>query len=109
MGSTKFSSIDLNKWKKVYPYKQLKPNMKLISDSETQIEAATIDFDNTDRVIHTFAQLFPEAPAVSVTPQASNANVSLAISSVSTTTVTIEASSPFTGSVHLQAIYINCP
>ncbi len=83
--------------------------MKLISDNETQMEAATIEFNNQDRIIHTFSMLFPEAPAVSVTPESSNANVSLSISSVNTTTVTIEASSPFTGNVHIQAIYINCP
>jgi hypothetical protein len=101
----------MNEYQKVAKFMngELTPRMRLLSDEETQLEAATIEFNNTDRIIHTFSEVFAGIPAVCVTPESSTINVSLSISSVTTSTVTIEASSPFTGNIHLQAIYINCP
>ena len=111
MAGTKSKQRDKQRFRKVYPYIRRKPRLEYVLDKETVIEASSITFTSTDAGSHTFVQSFSSAPvitAISVDSESNNsANVNVFVSSVTTTTLTIKASAPFTGTVHFHAIYID--
>ena len=112
MASTKFTRRDLNRYKKTYPFVQRKPRYALISDKEANIEVAEIVFDNTASKTYTFSTIYSTTPTVTVvgfdsmSDSDGNANVSVMVSSISTTSATIVTSESFRGSVFIQIIAI---
>ena len=110
MAGTTFKKRNKNLFKKVYPYVRRAPVFEFVSDRESVIETAKITFTNSSSESHTFTSTFLELPIVTVVSVDSEgndtANVNVFLSNVSKTSVTIEASQTFTGTVHLHAILI---
>lgn len=102
---------DKNRFRKIYPFKRILPkNFTLASDLTAFTEAGAITFTATNTGTHTFSTSFPAVPIVVVTSVDSadnqQANVQTFITAVSTTSVTIETSAPFTGQVNFLAEYV---
>jgi len=110
MASTKFVKKDKNRFRKVYPYIRARPRNQFCSDKEVIIEIGSVSFDNDEYVDYTFDQKYTSAPiitAISVDSESNNqADVNIFISSVSTTSVRINASQQFIGTVHFHIIEI---
>lgn len=84
--------------------------MELVSSKGAYIEVAAITFTNVSIGNHTFSQPFEGVPIVTVTSvdSLSNgiANVNAFITTITTTTVTVQTSQAFSGEVHLHAIWV---
>jgi len=111
MACARFRRKDLNRYRKVYPYLRRKPKYTYQADKEVIMSADSITFTNAASGTYTFTVgLFPDVPivtSISIDNLAnSSANVNVFVNSVSTTSLEIKASAPFTGIVHFQAIYI---
>ena len=112
MAGSTFKKRDLNRFKKIYPYIRRKPVQNyLVGSEEVVIEAGSVEFDNTSGPVeHTFSETFSSAPTVTATAVDSSSNstaaVNIFIKSVSTTSVSFQSSSDFTGTVDFQAILI---
>jgi len=110
MAGTTFKKRNKNLFKKVYPYVRRAPVFEFVSDRESVIETAKITFTNSSAETHTFTSTFLELPVVTVVSVDSEdndtANVNVFVSSISKTSVTIETSQTFTGTVHLHAILV---
>jgi len=104
MAKVKFSSRDLNRMRKVYPFIRKRPVYVLQSDSEIEIEVAKITLDNESSKTYTFELLFGGTPTVTLTPKDTSVNVF--ISAVSSTSVTIGASDSVQAEIQLTAIYV---
>ena len=118
MGSTTFIRKNLNRYVKVYPFVRRTPRWQLTSNSEANIEVAKIAFDNDSSVVYTFkggtlvGGGYSSAPTVTATsvkiassaPQGANVNVY--VSAITQYAVTLSSSHPFTGEVHIQAIWV---
>jgi len=96
--------IDANRRRKTYPYIRRVPVYRYQLDESMLIETASVSFSATDEVTYTFTTTFTSAPVVTLTAKDDNVNVY--VSSVSTTSVTINSSAAFTGAVELHAIQI---
>ena len=72
------------------------------------VESTKITFTNSNSESHTFSKSFTSVPYVTATPFDSegneSANVNVFITAVTTSSVTIQTSAPFTGEVHIHAI-----
>ena len=69
------------------------------------MEAAKISFVDSDTEDYNLTGLYTSAPVVTISSVGSDqTNVSLTISSINTTTVTVSASSKFTGEVHIHIV-----
>ena len=72
------------------------------------VESTRIIFTNTSSATQAFTKSFTSAPYVTATAFDSegneSANVNVFITAVSTSSVTVQTSAPFTGEVHIQAI-----
>lgn len=97
MSNTAKSKYDLNRFKKVYPLIRTKP---VYLTGGVQAETAILTYTNSYEETYSFTDQYSEIPVVSATPEDENVNVF--ITSLTTTSVTIQSSSPFTGKVHLQ-------
>ena len=110
MAGTTFKKRNKNLFKKVYPYVRRAPVFEYVSDRESIIETAKVTFTNSSSESHTFTSTFSTVPVVTVVSVDSEgndtANVNVFVSSVSTSSVTIETSQTFTGKVHLHAILV---
>jgi len=110
MASSKTYKRDLNRFRKVYPYIRRKPRDILMSDKQITIEVVAVPFSNANTATYFFKENFDSTPivtAVSIdSSETNNADVNVFISSVSRTSVTLDASHSFTGAVHIHAIYI---
>jgi len=93
---------DANRRRKTYPFIRRVPVYAQDGGGQVTYEAASVSFSATDEVTHNFTTVFTSAPKVTAT--AKNDNVNVYISSVSTTSVTINASAAFTGTVEIHAI-----
>lgn len=98
-----------NRFRKIYRYIRRKPQNTVVSGTGNDvIESTSITFTNTDTATYTFTKVFTSAPFITATAFDSesneSANVNVFITSVSTTSVTIETSAPFNGKVHIHAI-----
>ena len=112
MAGTTFKKKNKNKFKKVYPYIRRAPVYELVSQGqETIIEITALSFINSSVQTYSFAETFTNAPIVTVTSVDSTgnnqANVNVFVSSISTSSVTIQTSQTFTGTVHIHAISIS--
>tara|TARA_B100000214_G_scaffold278431_1_gene208137 strand:+ start:1431 stop:1778 length:348 start_codon:yes stop_codon:yes gene_type:complete len=110
MGRAKFTKRDRNRFRKTYPYMRTRPVMEYMAGKETIMETGAADFDGDVSVTHNWISSFPIPPTVSLTAyddsglEASGVNVY--IQDVTTEKVTIGVSEAFTGTVHIQAMYI---
>lgn len=108
MAKLTYKQKDLNRFVKVYPYARFPPKYVLEYDqtpSGADMEAAKISFVDSDTEVYNLTGLYTSAPVVTISSVGSDqTNVSLTISSISTTTVTVSASSKFTGEVHIHIV-----
>lgn len=95
-------SLDLNRYRKVYRYIRKKPkNQPEDNISVFSWASYFVDFDNQSSVTHEFPCCFSSAPIVVAT---SVADVNVFVSSISSSSATIETSAPLTGRVYYQAL-----
>ena len=95
------SKYDLNRYKKVYPLIRTKPvydELNMIGQGASEV--TILDFNNSHEETYTFTETYTQIPVIAATPADDNVNVF--ITSLTTTSVTIEASANFTGKVHVQ-------
>tara|TARA_E500000318_G_C3398792_1_gene148972 strand:+ start:130 stop:486 length:357 start_codon:yes stop_codon:yes gene_type:complete len=109
-----FKKRDANRFRKVYNYIRRKPVDQFVSSTGFTIIVGDVDFDNSNGPVtftYTTADPLvnfvnvPAVTAISVDNLSNNsANVNIFITAVTTTTVTFEASAPFTGKVNFQVV-----
>ena len=104
MASTKTRTRNRNRFGKQYPLIRRRPVNELVTEYETIIEVATLTFNNASAITYFFEQFFPDIPSVTAT--AKDVGVNVFISSISTTSVTVETSDAFQGSVYMQVMYV---
>ena len=111
MAGVKFKRKDKNRWRKVYPFLRRRPVYTFCANKEIGMETGFINYDNVATGTYTFTpglfSAIPTLTAISIDNLSNNsANVNVFVTAISTTSVTIESSAPFTGRVHFHAIYI---
>ena len=107
MATTILQKRDLNRFTKVYPYARFQKREITVAGEDFKVETGVIDFSNeSGPKIHNFEQVFSSAPSISaISVQTTvNSNVNVFVSTISTTSVTFEASAPFTGQVTFTAV-----
>lgn len=113
MANSFFKKKDKNRYRKVYPYIRKAPVYEYCSDVPVDIEVGEISYNNTDTGSYTFTSVFGSVPmitAISYDSESNNtANVNVYVHTVTTTSVTIKTSAPFTGKVQFHAIMVDCP
>jgi hypothetical protein len=102
--------IDLQRYKKTYPFLRREPRLVFTSESEptlaATIETAQASFAGTDTIAYIFTKTFSTAPKVTISPIGTSANFNVFIDSVSTSSVIIKASVANSDSVHIHAIEV---
>jgi len=75
---------------------------------DMSVEAGKINFVNDEFGVYNFTSSYTSVPSVTITSVDTignfQTNVSLTITSISTTAVTVSASSKFTGQVHVHVV-----
>lgn len=112
--AVKTKTYNRNRFRKTYPRFRASPSNGVISDGAFTAEGLIINFSDESSKVITLTGRYQSVPSVSITPVGDINNVNLYISSVSlasvpsaggkTAVVTIEASAPFTGQVHVQVV-----
>lgn len=90
------SRYNLNRWRKTYPSTRTAP----VYINSDDVETAVLTFSNENSKTYGFLKNYSSAPVITATA-ASNQNVNVYITSVSTTNVTIKTSANITGDVHI--------
>lgn len=98
--------IDLQRYKKTYPFLRREPRSHYITDRPMQIETAEVSFSGSDQLTYTFTSVFTSIPKVTVTPVGASADVNIFVSTISSTSVSIQASAPNNFSVHIHVIEV---
>ena len=102
--------IDLQRYKKTYPFIRREPQLYYLSVSEdglaATIETAEESFNGNDYITYIFTKTFSSAPKVTVTPIGASAGFNVFISAVSISSVTIRASIANSFAVHIHAIEV---
>lgn len=103
--------IDLQRYKKTYPFIRREPKLFYLSETEgglaATIKTAEVSFAGNDTITHTFTgAAFTSIPKVTVTPVGMGANFNVYIDSVSISQVVIKASVANGDSVHIHAIEV---
>ena len=110
MSKTTLRKIDLNRFRKSYPYIRRRVDNRYVLEEEMIIETGNITFSEENSKSYTFSSTFPSTPSISAVSVDSesdgSANVNIYIGAISTTSVTFNASANFSGTVSFQAIYI---
>ena len=103
-----YRKVDRNRFTKVYPYVRFPPRIAFEFDEfpgDSSVEAGKLIFTNSSSEVYTYTGSYTSIPAVIISSVDSSGNgltnVSLTITAISTTQVTVSASSNFTGQVHL--------
>jgi len=115
MGSTKLKKFDKNRFRKVYPRFRKMPVPSFMGDSELVIETHEVTFTNQDSVQFVLKENYSSAPIVTLTPMGhdEDSDINVYVTSIviggtppggKKCTVTISTSTPYTGTVMLQAI-----
>lgn len=92
---------DSTRFKKVYPLKRTKPKFReFIQTGGVGVETVILNYNNSFEETYFFTNPYTEIPTVAATPEDENVNVF--ITTLSTNSVTIQSSAPFTGKVHVQ-------
>lgn len=106
-----YKKRDLNRFTKVYPYVRFPPRFVYEYDSiqgDTSVEAGKINFVDAEFGTYNFTASYASVPSVTIssvdTIGSFQTNVSLTITSISLTSVTVSASSKFTGQVHVHVV-----
>jgi hypothetical protein len=107
MASTGFTKRDANRFRKVYPFIRRTPRYEIFAGkSGVIIEVAEVSFAGVSSVEYIFQDTYDADPIVTVTNKSSTSTVNLAITALSTTAVTIGASTSWTGTAEVHIIYI---
>jgi len=96
----RISTYDANRFRKNYPYLRRIPGLQSLGEN-MNFEVAIINFSATDEMVYAFTKNFSSTPVAVLTPFDENINVY--IGSINQYQITINASAPFTGAVHLIA------
>ncbi len=103
MAGTKFKSRNLNRFRKIYPGIRKTPVNATVSDKSVVLEETILSFSSQSSRTYTFSQIYNQIPTITLS---ADLNVNVYITSISTTSVTIEASSPITANVHVQIMKV---
>lgn len=109
MATVTLGKRDLNRFTKIYPYARFEKREVTNTSENFKVETGEIDFVNDDGPkIYNFIQTFTSAPSISAISvnTSGNADVNVYVTAVSTTSVTLESSSPFTGKISFTAIQV---
>ena len=104
MAFSKFQKRDAQRLRKVYPAIRKTPRYVVQSDGELNLEVHRQELNNAETYTYTFDQPYVAVPQVTMTVE--DDGVLAYITSISTTEVTVNFSAPFTGSLHLQVVFI---
>lgn len=99
--------IDANRVRYTYPLLRRAPVYgKIAAGGASTVEVATINFSNAETGTYTFkdSAFYTSIPVCVISPEDENVNVF--ITSLTTVSVTVGSSAPFTGKVHVH-IYPN--
>lgn len=111
MGSLRTRLIDRNRFAKRYPLIRAPARFTYIGDSDLNIEVGSVYFNNVDTGTLTYDVQFPDTNyqvvAVARSSGVETADVNVYISDKSQNSVTIQASSNFTGYVDVFAVRIS--
>jgi hypothetical protein len=105
---------DLNRFRKVYPYRRAPPRYAYVYDAIVSdggnVEAGKITFADADTASYSFATTYSVVPSVVIstvdTVGNKETNVTVTVTSISTTSVTVTASAKFTGQVHIHIVAV---
>jgi hypothetical protein len=97
-------TINKNQYRKVYPRIRKRPQYATLGAAGVAVETALLTFSGTSEATYTFTKTYTQYPVVSAVAAGDDNNINLFISSISTTSVTISASTPFHGTGHLVAV-----
>ncbi len=99
---------DANRYAKVYPYVRFPPKYVFEFDTfpgDSAVEAGKITFSDSSSETYSFTGTYASIPSVIIgsvdTGGNGLTNVGLTITAISTTQVTVSATSNFTGQVHI--------
>lgn len=110
MAGTTFKTFDKQRFRKTYPSVRKRPITALISDSNFTLESTNLTFteaSGTTSATYNFNNTYINTPTVTYGVQSLDGEmVVVRISSISNTSVTIELSAPFDGSIDLQILEI---
>ena len=110
MGSTKFTRRDINRFRKVYPYTPRRKVLRAVAEESFIIEEGTITFTSANSGSYVFLEKYLSVPNVVITAFDSAGNdevgVVLNITAITTSSVTIESTASFTGTVNVQVMQI---
>ena len=110
MSSLRARLVDKNRYSKRYPLVRAPVRLTYMGDSDLAIEIGSIYFDNAESGTLNFDSRFIDSNfqvvAVARSSGTENADVNVFISDKSTSSVTIQASSNFTGYVDIFAVRI---
>jgi hypothetical protein len=109
-----YKTIDRNLYRKVYPYKRAAPRYAYLYDTivsgGASVEAAKVTFTDADSASYSITSSYLSVPSVVIATVDSagngGTNVSITVSSISTTAVTISSSAKFTGQVHIHIVAV---
>ena len=116
MGSTKLKKVDLNRFRKVYPRFRKLPVTSYMGDGPLIMETWEVSFTEEESVSFTLKEDYNSAPVVSLTPygDGDDSDLNIYITKVEIggvaypgskkCTVTLSASTRWTGKVLLQAV-----
>lgn len=97
--------INKNQRRKVYPRLRKRPVYEQCGGGGVDVETTILTFAGESDVTYTFAKSYPTYhPVVTVVAAGTDNNINLFISNITTTTVTISASTAFHGTAHLVAV-----
>jgi hypothetical protein len=103
-----YRKIDKNRFVKIYPYVRFPPRYAFEFDTfpgDSTVEAGKITFTDAESGSYAFTGTYATVPAVTISTVNSaatnNTNVSVTVSSITLAQVTVTASAPFTGEVHV--------
>jgi len=110
MGSLRVKLIDRNRFSKRYPLVRAPVRNTFYGDSDVSIEIGSIYFDNAESGTLSYDVQFPDTSyqviAVARSTGTETADVNVFVTSKSQNSVTVEASSNFTGYVDVFAVRI---
>lgn len=103
--------IDLQRYKKTYPFIRREPRLYYLSETESGLAATIktdeVSFAGSDTITYNFTgTTFTSAPKVTVTPIGMGANFNVYVESVTNLQVIIKASVANSDSVHIHAIVV---
>ena len=107
MASVTFKSMNRNRLRKVYPHIRKTPKRVMISDKVVIMETIVIAMTEEDSTTYTFEETYDSTPIVTLGAYGTDGGiVNSFITNLDQTTVTIQTSSPFTGNIYVQVLYI---